>query len=136
LTREKITGWRLRRNHKRKRSTVTVRREDAMLKKIDLNDATLASIFLETKALQGFLTDPNFTEERGFYDLAHDVIDEVYGKPDKSDFDNISAMCWFYTPKQNVLLKLLQDRGTISKKQGYREPVRTSSFKEWSKQHP
>jgi hypothetical protein len=33
------------------------------------------------------------------------------------------------------LLKLLQDRGIISKKQGYREPVRTSSFKEWSKQH-
>jgi hypothetical protein len=135
LTREKITGWRLRRNHKRKRSTVTVRREDAMLKKIDLNDATLASIFLETKALQGFLADPVFIDD-WFYDLASDVIDEVFGKPVESDFANISAMCWFYTPKQNVLLKLLEDRGIISKKRGYRKPVRTSSYKEWSKQHP
>jgi hypothetical protein len=107
-----------------------------MLKKLEVNDATLANIFLETKTLQEFLANPVFTDDNGFYDLASDVIDEVYGKPDKSDFDNISAMCWFYTPKQNVLLKLLQDRGTISKKQRYREPVRTSSFKEWSKQHP
>src|SRR6266851_3749776 len=107
-----------------------------MLKKLDVNKATLANIFLETKALREFLADPVFTDERGFSDLASDVIDEVYGKPVKSDFANISAMCWFYTPKQNVLLKLLQDRGIISKKQGYREPVRTSSFKEWSKQHP
>jgi hypothetical protein len=29
-----------------------------MLKKIDVNDATLANIFLETKALQDFLADP------------------------------------------------------------------------------
>jgi hypothetical protein len=106
-----------------------------MLKKLDVNYATLASIFLETKALQGFLADPVFIDD-WFYDLASDVIDEVYGKPVESDFANISAMCWFYTPKQNVLLKLLEDRGIISKKQGYREPVRTSSFKEWSKQHP
>jgi hypothetical protein len=87
-----------------------------MLNKIDVNDATLANIFLETKALQDFLTDPNFTEERGFYDLAHDVIREVYGEPVKSDFANISAMCWFFTPKQNVLWKLLEDRGIIQKK--------------------
>ena len=72
-----------------------------MLKKLDVNDATLASIFLETKALQGFLADPVFIDDR-FYDLASDVIDEVYGKPVESDFANISAMCWFYTPKQNV----------------------------------
>jgi len=38
-----------------------------MLKKIDVNDATLANIFLETKALQDFLADPVFTDERGFY---------------------------------------------------------------------
>src|ERR1700730_16834376 len=101
-----------------------------MLKKIDVNDAALAKMFLETKVLQEFLADPVFTDERTFYDLASDVIDEVYGKPVKSDFANISAMCWFYTPKQNVLLKLLQDRGIISKKQGYRKPVRSSSFKE------
>jgi hypothetical protein len=107
-----------------------------MLKKLEVNDATLANIFLETKTLQEFLANPVFTDDNGFYDLASDVIDEVYGKPVKSHFANISAMCWFYTPKQNVLLKLLQDRGIISKKQGYREPVRTSSFKEWSKQHP
>jgi hypothetical protein len=107
-----------------------------MLKKLDVNDATLANIFLETTTLRGFLADPVFNDERGFSDLASDVIDEVYGKPVKSDFANISAMCWFYTQKQNVLLKLLRDRGIISKKQGYREPVRTSSFKEWSKQHP
>jgi hypothetical protein len=135
VNREKITGWRLCRNHKRKRSTVTVRREDAMLKKIDVNDATLASIFLETKALQGFLADPVFIDD-WFYDLASDVIDEVYGKPVESDFANISAMCWFYTPKQNVLRRLLQDRGFISKKPNYRTPVRTSSYKEWAKQHP
>jgi hypothetical protein len=103
-----------------------------MLKKLDVNYATLASIFLETKALQEFLADPVFIDD-WFYDLASDVIDEVYGKPVESDFANISAMCWFYTPKQNVLLKLLQDRGIISKKQGYRKPVRTSSYKEWSK---
>jgi hypothetical protein len=82
-----------------------------MLKKLDVNKATLANIFLETKALREFLADPVFTDERGFSDLASDVIDEVYGKPVKSDFANISAMCWSYTPKQNVLLKLLQDRG-------------------------
>jgi hypothetical protein len=107
-----------------------------MLKKLDVNKATLANIFLETKVLKEFLANPVFTDDRGFDALAHDVIREVYGNPEKSDFGNISAMCWFYTPKQNVLLKLLQDRGIISKKQGYREPVRTSSFKEWSKQHP
>jgi len=107
-----------------------------MLKKIDVNDATLANIFLETTTLRGFLANPVFTDDNGFYDLASDVIDEVYGKPDKSDFDNISAMCWFYTPKRNVLLKLLEDRGIISKKRNTRKPVRTSSFKEWSKQHP
>jgi hypothetical protein len=84
-----------------------------MLKKLDVNDATLANIFLETKVLQEFLADPVFTDGRGFYDLASDVIDEVYGKPVKSDFANISAMCWFYTPKQNVSLKLLEDRGII-----------------------
>ena len=67
-----------------------------MLKKLDVNKATLANIFLETKALREFLADPVFTDERGFSDLASDVIDEVYGKPVKSDFANISAMCWFY----------------------------------------
>ena len=64
------------------------------------------------------------------------MIDEVYGHATKSDFDNISAMCAFFTPKQNVLLKLLEDRGIISKKRNGRTPVRTSSYKEWSKQHP
>jgi hypothetical protein len=100
-----------------------------------VNDATLANIFLETKALQEFLADPVFTDGRGFYDLASGVIDEVYGKPVKSDFANISAMCWFYTPKQNVLLKLLEDRGIISKKRNGRKPVRTSSFNAWSRQN-
>ena len=107
-----------------------------MLKKLEVNDATLANIFLETKTLQEFLANPVFTDDNGFYDLASDVIDEVYGKPDKSDFDNISAMCWFFTPKQNVLWKLLVDRGIIAKKQNNRKPVRTSSYKEWAKQHP
>jgi hypothetical protein len=106
-----------------------------MLKKLDVNDATLANIFLETKALQEFLADPFFTDDRSFH-LASDVIREVYGKPVKSDFDNISAMCCFFTPKQNVLWKLLVDRGIIAKKQNNREPVRTSNYKEWSRQHP
>jgi hypothetical protein len=106
-----------------------------MLKKIDVNDATLANIFLETKALQDFLADPVFTDERGFYELAHDVIREVYGNPEKSDFDNISSMCWFFTPKQSVLWKLLVDRGIIAKKQNTREPVRTSNYKKWSRQN-
>jgi hypothetical protein len=109
---------------------------DEMLKNLDVNDATLANIFLETKALQEFLANPVFTDDYGFYNLASDVIDEVHGKPDKSNFDSISAMCAFFTPKQNVLLKLLQDRGIISKRPDYRTPVRTSSYKEWSKQHP
>ena len=99
-----------------------------MLKKLEVNDAPLANIFLETKTLQEFLANPVFTDDNGFYDLASDVIDEVYGKPDKSDFSNISAMCWFYTPKQNVLLKLLEDRGIISKKRNTRKPVRTKQF--------
>jgi len=43
------------------------------------------------------------------------VIREVYGNPEKSDFDNISSMCWFFTPKQSVLWKLLVDRGIIAK---------------------
>jgi hypothetical protein len=105
-----------------------------MLKKLDVNDATLASIFLETKALQEFLADPVFIDD-WFYDLALDVIDEVYGKPVESDFANISAMCWFYTPKQNVLWELLVDRGIIAKKQNNRKPVGTSSYKEWSRQN-
>jgi hypothetical protein len=107
-----------------------------MLKKLEVNDATLANIFLETKTLQEFLAIPAFTDDDGFYDLASDVIDEVYGNSEKSDFANISAMCVFFTPKQNVLWKLLVDRGIIAKKQNNRKPVRTSSFKEWSKQHP
>ena len=107
-----------------------------MLKKLEVNDATLANIFLETKTLQEFLANPVFTDERGFDELAHDVIREVYGNREKSDFANISAMCVFFTPKQNVLWKLVVDRGIIAKKQNNRKPVRTSSFKEWSKQHP
>jgi hypothetical protein len=104
-----------------------------MLKKLEVNEATLANIFLETKTLQEFLANPVFTDDYGFYDLASDVFDEVYGKPVKSDFANISAMCWFYTPKQNVLWDLLVDKGIIAKKQNNRKPVRTSSYKEWSK---
>jgi hypothetical protein len=46
---------------------------DQMLKKLDVNKATLANIFLETKALREFLADPVFTDERGFSDLASDV---------------------------------------------------------------
>jgi hypothetical protein len=106
-----------------------------MLKKLVVNDATLAKMLLETKVFQEFLADPVFTDERTFYDLASDVIDEVYGKPVKSDFANISAMCWFYTPKQNVLLKLLEDRGIISKKRNNRKPVRAGSFNSWSRQN-
>jgi hypothetical protein len=107
-----------------------------MLRKLDVNQATLANIFLETKVLKEFLASPVFTDDRGFDALAHDVIREVYGNPEKSDFANISAMCVFFTPKQNVLWKLVVDRGIIAKKQNNRKPVRTSSFKEWSKQHP
>ncbi len=107
-----------------------------MLKKLEVNDATLANIFLETKTLQEFLANPVFTDDYGFYDLASDVIDEVYGKPEKSDFANISAVCVFFTPKQNVLWKLLVDRGIIAKTKNNRKSVRTSSYKEWSTQHP
>ena len=107
-----------------------------MLKKLEVNDATLANIFLETKTLQEFLANPVFTDDYGFYDLASDVIDEVYGKPEKSDFANISAMYVFFTPKQNVLWKLLVDRGIIAKTQNNCKPVRTSSYKEWLTQHP
>jgi hypothetical protein len=107
-----------------------------MLKKLDMNDATLANIFLETKVLREFLANPVFTDDRGFDALAHDAIREVYGHPEKNDFANISAMCVFFTPKQNLLWKLLVDRGIIAKKQNNRKPVRTSSYKEWSKQHP
>jgi hypothetical protein len=106
-----------------------------MLKQLDVNKATLANIFLETKVLKEFLANPVFTDERGFSDLAHDVIREVYGNPEKSDFANISTMCVFFTPKQNVLWKLLVDRGIIAKKQNNRKPVRTSSYKVWSKQN-
>jgi hypothetical protein len=106
-----------------------------MLKKLDMNDATLAEMFLETKALKNFLANPVFTDDRGFYDLSADVIREVYGEPVKSDFSNISEMCWFFTPKQNVLWKLLVDRGIIAKKQNTREPVRTSNYKKWSRQN-
>jgi hypothetical protein len=108
-----------------------------MLKKFDVNDATLANIFLETKALQEFLADPVFIDERGFYDLSHDVIREVYGEPVRSDFDNISSMCSFFTPKQNVLWKLLQDKGIIEKKKKNRKSVPTDrlDFSSWSKRH-
>jgi hypothetical protein len=109
-----------------------------MLKKLDVNDATLANIFLETKALQEFLADPVFIDEGGFYDLSHDVIREVYGEPVRSDFDNISSMCSFFTPKQNVLWKLLQDKGIIEKKKKNRKSVPTDKldFSSWSKRHP
>ena len=36
-----------------------------MLKKLEVNDATLANIFLETKTLQEFLADPVFTDDHG-----------------------------------------------------------------------
>lgn len=104
-----------------------------MLKKLDVNKATLANIFLETKVLKEFLANPVFTDDRGFDALALDVIREVYGNPEKSDFANISAMCVFLTPKQNVLWDLLVDKGIVAKKQNNRKPVRTSSYKEWSK---
>jgi hypothetical protein len=107
-----------------------------MLKKLDVNKATLANIFLETKVLKEFLANPAFTDERGFDELAYDVIREVYGQPEKSDFTNISSMAPFFARNRNVLWKLLIDRGIIAKKQNNRKPVRTSSFKEWSKQHP
>jgi hypothetical protein len=104
-----------------------------MLKKLDVNDATLAYIFHRTKALKEFLANPVFTDDRGFSDLAYDVIREVYGNPERGDFTNISSMCSFFTPKQNVLWDLLVDKGIVAKKQNDRKPVRTSSYKEWSK---
>jgi hypothetical protein len=106
-----------------------------MLKKLDVNKATLANIFLETKVLKEFLANPVFKDDRGFYDLSADVIREVYGEPVKSDFSSISEMCWFFTPKQNVLWKLLVDRGIIAKKQNTCKPVRTSNYKKWSRQN-
>jgi len=87
-----------------------------MLKKFDVNDATLANIFLETKALQEFLADPVFIDERGFYDLSHDVIREVYGEPVRSDFDNISSMCSFFTPKQNACGSCFRTRASLRRK--------------------
>jgi len=72
-----------------------------MLKKIDVNDATLANIFLETTTLRGFLANPVFTDDNGFYDLASDVIDEVYGKPDKSDLIT-SAPCVGSIPRNRM----------------------------------
>ena len=54
-----------------------------MLRKLDVNKATLANISLKTKALQEFLVNPIFTDDRGFSDLSYDVIREVYGKPEK-----------------------------------------------------
>jgi hypothetical protein len=58
---------------------------------------------------------------------------QVYGNPEKGDFTNISSMCSFFTPKRNVLWDLLVDKGIVAKKQNNRKPVRTSSYKEWSK---
>jgi hypothetical protein len=106
-----------------------------MLIKLDMNDATLAEMFLETKALKDFLANPVFTDDRGFYDLSADVIREVYGEPVKSDFSNISEMCWFFTPKQNVLWKLLVDRGIIAKKTKKRIIPEQHDYKTWSKFH-
>jgi hypothetical protein len=65
------------------------------------------------------------------------VIREVYGEPVRSDFDNISSMCSFFTPKQNVLWKLLQDKGIIEKKKKNRKSVPTDrlDFSSWSKRH-
>jgi len=107
-----------------------------MLRKLDVNQATLANIFLETKVLKEFLANPVFTDDRTFSVLAYDVIREVYGQPEKCDFTNISSMAPFFARNQNVLWKLLVDRGIIAKKQNNRKTVRTSSFREWSKQHP
>ena len=45
-----------------------------MLKKLEVNDATLANVFLETKTLQEFLANPVFTDDNGFYGLASDVM--------------------------------------------------------------
>jgi hypothetical protein len=112
------------------------------IKRIDVNDTMLTKMFLETKALQKFLADPFFVSDvsatDGFYRLANEVITEVCGPAEKEDFDNISAMCAFYTPKQNVLWKLLVDRKIIPKKKkmANRKTIRTSSYKEWSKLHP
>ena len=36
-----------------------------MLKQLDVNKATLANIFLETKVLKEFLANPAFADERG-----------------------------------------------------------------------
>jgi hypothetical protein len=104
-----------------------------MLKKLVVNDATLANIFHGTKALREFLTNPVFTDDRGLSDLAYDVIREVYGNPERGDFPNISSMAPFFARNQNVLWDLLVKKGIIAKYQDNRKPVRTSSYKEWSK---
>jgi hypothetical protein len=46
-------------------------------------------------------------------------------------------MCSFFTPKQNVLWKLLQDKGIIEKKKKNRKSVPTDrlDFSSWSKRH-
>jgi len=44
-----------------------------------------------------------------FYSASYDMISEVYGQPQKTDFDSLSDMMWFFTSKRNVIRRMLRD---------------------------
>lgn len=67
------------------------------------SDAELVRRFRETNAWK--TKTGNF--ER--YQLAYDIVREVYGKIDKTDFDSNSAMACFFTSKQNLIWKMLDN---------------------------
>src|SRR6476619_3038895 len=62
------------------------------------SDAELCKRFRETKTWKTAIGYGSFR----WHDLSCDIIREVYGKIEKSDFDSHSAMACFFTHKQNL----------------------------------
>ncbi len=59
----------------------------------------------QTSALQAYLRGAHHSGD--FYEMASEVITEIYGPLGSKDFDNISSAAPWFARKQNLIMEIL-----------------------------